>query len=174
MSEKTSFLTKLKTKISFKNKNIIISFVVILVCVLALMFCGTLGQKNSSEQEQSSAEKTNETCSALEYANQVGANLCEIINNVKGLSNAKVVVVVESSPIVNYLTDKNQDGEAIVYIKNGSKYEPAVVSQFLPKITGILVVANGISNLEVKYNLLNAISAVYNVDISSIEILEGK
>lgn len=174
MADKTNFIAKLKSLISVRNRKIFMIFCIIVVCVFILMFSGFATEKNKNNTQQQNNEEIAFSCDALEYANQVSQTLQSIINNIKGLTNAKVVVVVESSPVINYLTEKNGDAAAVVYYKNGSKYEPAVVSQFLPKITGILVVVNGISNLEVKYNLLNAISAVYNLDISSIEILEGK
>lgn len=170
--EKQSLLQKLKKCFSFKNKNILIFFCVIIAIAIVLLGFGN-NKKTSTNKTQENTQITY-TFDALEYSNQVGANLQNIINNVKGVSNAKVVVVVSQSPKIEYLTEQSDKGCAVVYFKNGSTYQPVVVTQFLPQITGVLVVANGVSNLQIKNNLINAISSVYNLNISCIDILEGK
>lgn len=172
MTEKQSWFSKIKEKFSLKNKNILISVIIVIVCVVALISMSNLSTQQSNTS--STSKNNNATFDTLEYANQVSQNLTQIINNVKGVSNAKVVVVVSQSFKTEYLTETSQDGQTVVYIKNGSSYEPAIITQIQPTITGILVVAKGTNNLQVKNNLLNAISAVYNVSVSCIDILEGK
>jgi stage III sporulation protein AG len=168
----TKFWEKLNIKKLSKNKHIIFALVIVLLCGLVIIFTSTKSSSDNSEKQVTTAASSS---SALEYASAVAANLQEMIGAVNGVSNAKVVVVVESSPVIHYLTEESsQEQSAIVYYKQGSNYQPVAVAEFLPKITGILVVAKGVDNLTIKYNLLNAISAVYNLDISSIDILEGK
>ena len=172
MADKQSLLSKFKQKILLKNKHIFIIALIIIACIIFVSF-NTLTSK-TSKNNNSEVQELTKTFDALEYASQVSQNLQNTINNVKGISNAKVVVVVSQSPIEEYLTEEEGDKNVVVYIKNGATYQPVKVTQFLPKITGILVVAKGVSNLQIKNNLLNAISAVYNVNISCIDILEGK
>lgn len=173
MAEKQNWLSKFKLKFPLKNKNTLLIAGIAILCVVALFF-GSISSKNKSSNNTSSTQSTTYTFDALEYANQVGQTLQDTINNIEGVSNAKVVVVVQQSPKVEYLTQTSNSELAVVYIKNGSIYQPVVVTQFLPQITGILVVADGVNNLQIRNNLLNAISAVYNVNISCIDILEGK
>ncbi len=168
MAKSKEILAKIKQKIYQQKKHIVIIACIILLCIVVwFSFKPTDG--TSAEDNE-----ITQTFDALEYANQVGSNLAEIINNVSGISNAKVVVVVEQSPKVEYLTEEATNSKVVVYNKNGSNYEPAIITQFLPQIKGILVVAKGVNNLQLKNNLLNAISAVYGINISCIDILEGK
>lgn len=162
-----------------KNKHIAIPLVIVLMCIAVWLCFGSIFSKPSGQSKSSSNSSQQQYNSsgsdALDYANSVASNLQNVINNVKGISGAKVVVVVESSPTINYLTEETGDGkQVIVYDKQGSNYKPVATCQFLPKITGVLVVAKGVENLNIRYNILNAIAAVYNVNVSNIEILEGK
>lgn len=175
MAEKPKLLSKIKDIKLFKNKHIAYFSVILLLCIAVLIAVSGFGKnkKSTASTINTSGEQTT-TFSSLAYAAKVSENLQNIINNVKGISNAKVVVVVQQSPKIEYLTETTNNQAAIVYNKQGSNYQPVAVAEFLPTITGILVVANGTTDLAVKNNLLNAISAVYNLEISRIDILEGK
>ena len=172
--------TVLKEKLAkiFKNKHIAIPLVIALMCIALLICFGSFGTKNKTSNRTATSQTQSSTSAsfdALKYADEVAASMQSAINCIKGISNAKVIVVVESSPTMEYLTeDDGQGGKVLVYDKQGSTYKPIATCQFLPKITGVLVVAKGVSDLQIKYNILNAISAVYNVNVSNIEILEGK
>lgn len=156
----------------FKNKHIKIAVIILLVCIASLLFFSSV---SLPKKEQQSATKIQTQSSALEYSKEVGANLQEILSGVKGLTNVKVSVVVESSPTLKYLTIQNGENISVVFDKQSSTTNsPVVVAELLPKITGILIVAKGTNDLKLKNNLLNAISATYGVDIAKINILEGK
>lgn len=176
MAEKPSLLQKFKNLKLLKNKHITYTLVILLCCIALLIAVSGFTKKSKTVQDNSSTslQSVQQSSSAIAYANAVSSNLQNIINSVKGISNAKVLVVVTESPTIKYLTEETNGNTAIVYNKQGSSYQPVAIAEFLPKITGILIVANGTTNLAVKNNLLNAISAVYNVDISRIDILEGK
>ncbi len=175
MAEKSKLLSKISNIKILKNKHIRLAVIIILVCIAVLLALSSFTKKkttNNTANKNQSLQTVDS--SALNYANQVSKTLEGIINNIKGISNAKVVVVVSESPKMEYLTEDEGDKKVIVYDKQGSSYKPVAVVEFLPKITGILIVAKGTNDLSLKNNLLNAISAVYNVDISCIDILEGK
>lgn len=168
MAKLKEMFSKIKQKIPLGKKHICIVVCILLLCIM-IWFSFKPEQNTATKSEQPT-----QVFDSLEYANQVGANLQSIINNISGISNAKVVVVVEQSPKLEYLTEETTNGKVVVYNKSGSSYEPVIITQFSPQIKGILVVAKGVNNLQLKNNLLNAISAVYNINISCIDILEGK
>lgn len=175
MAEKIGFIGKIKANKFLKNKHIVRTAVIALLCIVVLLVVSCFSStKPKTENTLNTTSVSNS--SAIEYANLVSSNLQNIVNNIKGISNARVMVVVEESPTIKYLTETNSSsGEVtIVYDKQGSTYRPVAIAELLPKITGILVVAKGVSDLTIKYNLLNAISVVYNIDVSCIDILEGK
>ena len=89
----------------FKNKHIKIAVIILLVCIASLLFFSSV---SLPKKEQQSATKIQTQSSAIEYSKEVGANLQEILSGVKGLTNVKVSVVVESSPTLKYLTIQNR------------------------------------------------------------------
>lgn len=168
-----NFFKKLLGIKIFKNKHVKVAIIILLVCIAGLIFVSAVVPLNTDAK----TEKQNSTSqfSASSYAKEVQNNLEEVLGNVKGLSNVKVLVVVESSPTIKYLTIDNNGEIQVVYNKQTStSSSPAIVGEMLPKITGILIVAKGTNDLRLKNNLLNAISATYGVDIAKIDILEGK
>ena len=172
MKEDGGLLAKIKGIKLFQNKHIRLAIIILFVCIAALIFLSTFSSKESKEQNLTNTQITS---SALEYSKSVSDNLKDILSSVKGLSNVKVTVVVESSPTIKYLTVEAGDNTSVIYSKQSSSSgSPVVVAELLPKITGILIVAKGTNDLKLKNNLLNAISATYGVDIAKIDILEGK
>ncbi len=158
----------------FKNKHIVLPVVIALMCIVVVLFISSISGSSSktTTQETTQLQSSN---TALSYAAEVSSTLQDAINCISGVSNAKVVIVVESSPTSIYLTDTDSAGNTVVvYNKQGSNYSAIEVCQMLPKITGVLVVAKGVTDLAVRYNIINAIAAVYNLNVSCIEILEGK
>ena len=94
--------------------------------------------------------------------------------------------MVDSSPEIKFLEEQNssstQNGEnsiesiqtTIVMAKDGSVTSPIVTIELLPKITGVLIVASGASDIKLKTTLINATASVLSVNISNVEVLEGK
>lgn len=52
--------------------------------------------------------------------------------------------------------------------------EPLIVKEINPKVLGILIVAQGGGNVEVKSTIINATKAVFDIDINKIQVLEMK
>lgn len=61
-----------------------------------------------------------------------------------------------------------------VIIKDGGISNPIVLSEIMPDIKGVIVVAEGADNVRVKLDLLKAVQALLNVKSSQIEIFSGK
>ena len=148
----------------FSNKK---TLVMILACVLIAVLLFTLSNRGTKNNSEATNETTN---TVTAYSKMVSNELENILSAVSGISNAKVLVVVESTPVKKYLTASDE----VVLKKSGSSSSPVELCEVYPKITGVLIIAKGTTNLKVKNDILNAISAVYGVDISKIDILEGK
>ena len=169
-----SFLKKIK---DFKHIKTIV--VVILSLIVAVIFLSSFKTKSSKSEDQ----KNETTLSALEYCKQQENRLESVLANVKGIKNVKVFVMVEESPEIVYLTDKTErktGGETTgitttaVVVRNGSITNCLVVVEKLPKIVGVMVIANGAGDLKMKTTLTNTISSVLGVNISNVEVMEGK
>ena len=99
------------------------------------------------------------------------------------VTSASVMVMVESSPKIEYLTEREEDvktdekgsssvvSTTVVFEKNGSVNTPIVVTTIMPKVTGVFIVLNKISP-STKISIINSISIVLNIDSKCISILQ--
>lgn len=171
------FKEKFKNLFSDKKKSFIFVFVAIVVV-------GVLLVSSYFETDSSKKQIENESdFSILEYSNNIEKKLQAMILSVEEIESASVMVMVESTPKISYLTEGEETIETdekgssstksttVVFEKNGSVYAPIVVTTLMPKVTGVLIVVNNIS-ASTKHSLLNSVAVVLNIDVSSISILQ--
>lgn len=158
-----------------------IAIAILLMVIVVVIFF------SSFKTEKETKTKTIEnSLSAMEYCENIENRLINVIGTVKGVGKVDVFVMVDASPTIKYLEEsitstEEKDGNkstsiqtTIVMSKNGTITNPVVVLELMPKITGVLVVASGAKDIKLKTTLINTISAILNVDISNVEVLEGK
>jgi stage III sporulation protein AG len=62
-----------------------------------------------------------------------------------------------------------------VYEEGGSGVKkPIVVKELMPKVQGVLVVAQGVNEPTVKENIVNSVRVLLNVPIHKIQVVEGE
>ena len=164
-----------------KTKNVKVIFLLLLSVLIFVIFFSGLDVKSSKKNVKS---KT--TLSAVEYCETVENRLINVLGKIKGIGNVDVFVMVDASPTIKFLeetkseTTKKEQSEIvnieteIVMQKNGTITSPVVVVELMPKITGVLIVASGANNIKLKTSLINTVSAILNINISNVEVLEGK
>lgn len=168
----SSFLKRIR---DFKKWKTLL--VVVLCFVVVLIFASSF----KSKSDKTSQEEIFVSSSALAYCKEQENRLEQVLENVKGISNVKVFVMVDESPTLKYVEDgnnsssesQNSTSSSTVLIKNGSTTKPIIVVEMLPKIKGVLVIAKGAKDLMMKSTLTNIISSVLGINISSVEVLEG-
>ena len=151
----------------FTNKKALIYLSVAILSVIALVLFSSSFTKQTTKSDSSSQTFK----SSANYAENLETRIENLLANVSGVTSAKVVVYVESSTKKEYLTNSSGD---IVTTKDSSGTAPVIIEEILPKITGILICYGGTKDVATKNNILRAISSTFNVDISKIDILEGK
>lgn len=153
-------------------------FVVFLSIIVVVIFASSFRRK--TVKNSSSSTKTSSL--AIEYCKSQENRLEQVLENVKGISNVKVFVMVDEGPTLRYVEDSSrsdsQNNNTIttttVIVKNGTISQPIVVVETLPKIKGVLVIAKGAGNIKTKSMLTNIISSVLCINISNVEVLEGR
>ncbi len=171
-----------KEKKTFSFKNLI---VVILILVVLVIFLSTIFPKKKSSSE-SGLNGLSNSFKSLEYCEAVENRLECVLKNIEGVGKVEVFVMVDSSPTIKYLMESNsttnQNGESgstsvqttVYEARNGSIYSPVVEVEILPKIIGVLIVATGAKDSMLKATLTNIVSNVLSVNISNVEVVEGK
>ncbi len=126
-----------------------------------------------------------------EYENQ----LKEILETIIGVDDVSVVVNVDATSLKVYeknksnknttteetdkeggkrsVTDQSSE-EEIVMIKNGDKETPVVVQTKKPDIRGVLVVAQGVDNVQIKQTIIEAVTRVLDVPSHRVAVAPKK
>ncbi|MBE5937522.1 MAG: hypothetical protein E7265_05785 [Lachnospiraceae bacterium] len=174
----------------FKDKNIGTDKMLLLglagvILIISPMFSG---KKNNSNNEASTTAVNYEmTCK--EYAKYMEERVCEIIKNVEGAGNVKVMInfkstsekiVLTESPY-SYNETNEEDGaggfrtiyeenneEKVIYDSDDSPY---ITKEVLPEILGVAVIADGGENPVVKEKIINVIKALFDLSINKIAVV---
>ena len=147
MSEKTKKPIKWLEKL--KNvKHIEIYIAIIFIVILLLIYFS-----NKSTNDKSNLQKTYDS-SVSAYIDNLETNLEEILSNIAGVSDVKVMITLNMS---------NLDIE-------NSKIS---MTKF-PEIKGVLVTAKGVNVTANKLKILHAIEALIEVNNGNIEILSSE
>ncbi|WP_228728139.1 stage III sporulation protein AG [Brevibacillus composti] len=130
-----------------------------------------------------------------EYENMYETQLKEILTSVVGVGDVEVMVNLDSTPELvveknrnirsstNQETDKdratrNQNDqsrdEQVVVVQGGKQDQPVVLKTLKPKVRGVLVVAKGAENIQVKAWITEAVQKVLDVPAYKISILPKK
>ncbi|MBR2861773.1 MAG: hypothetical protein IKB86_08055 [Clostridia bacterium] len=114
-----------------------------------------------------------------------------VLSNIKGAGNVRVMITYESLGEVicanttetqtNTVTEKSENGsvkesetvvenKAPVTIGSGNGENPLVILEKEPEIKGVIVVAQGADNINVRINLQKAVETVLQVSPNQVEI----
>lgn len=145
-----------------KKKQIILILALSLICLLLVVV--------------SFSNKTSKTESfSNDYIGNLEIKLEETLSKIDGVGKIKVIINVESGmeSILAYkkIITENSYGKQVEetpIIVNG---QTVVLKEMFPKITGVLIVAEGVKNLSVMSKVQQATLALLDININQIEIL---
>lgn len=130
-----------------------------------------------------------------EYENIYETQLRDILASVVGVGEVEVMVNLESTPELvveknrNIRSSTNQEmdkekatrnqndqsrDEQVVIVQGGKQDAPVIVKTLKPKVRGVLVVAKGADNIQVKAWITEAVQKVLDVPAYKISILPKK
>jgi len=129
-----------------------------------------------------------------DYENRYETQLEEILETVVGVGAVEVMVNLDSTP--ELVVEKNRDARSAttqetdkdratrnqseqtrneqVVVISGKQEQPVVVKTLKPKVRGVLVVAKGADNIQVKAWITEAVQKVLDVPAYKISILPKK
>ena len=182
MTEKKSLIDKFQFFKKLKKIKGIEYIIIGLVCVLVLIVYFI----SSNAKDNVTSSNTGQVTSASLYAQELESKLCNVLSQIDGAGKVSAMVTLESggeivvatsteerintSSSTSNSTQSNTKVESPVIVNNS----PLVVMEYLPKIKGVIIVAEGASNVKVKLELLKAVQTLIDIDYSHIEILAGK
>ena len=103
-----------------------------------------------------------------------------IISKINGVGRVDVMVTLEDKGVTYYAQDeqvkKDENNKSTekshVFSKKSSTEEPLIIKRTEPKVSGILVCAEGARDPQVKSNIISAASALLGIKSHRIEVLE--
>lgn len=156
-------------------KNRIKLFVVIgIVGVLLILLSEVLPQNSQSE----SASLTGCEISYSDYVEELEDKTQNIISSINGVGECKVMITLKDTNESVYAknsSEKTDDGsysqdyEYVLYELNGED-TPVLVKQNFPKIQGVVVVCQGGDNVEIKEQIVNSITSLFDVSSSKVSV----
>lgn len=175
--DKKSLISKFK--IIEKLKKIKgIEWIIVVVASLIVFLIYYSSAFGKSEQSNTGINVS----TSSQYAKEVEDKLCKVLSNVLGAGKVSVMLTLESgSEIVvaktkeeRTNTSSNSTSVTVVESPVIVGKEPIILVEILPKIKGVIVVAQGADDVKVRLELLRAVQALVDVDSNKIEIFVGK
>ena len=144
------------------------------------MMGNSSGSGNSSVDdnlESGMSDGEDEPLSDLEkYEAQTEQKLEELLSTVAGAGQVRVMLTWEGSSERQVEKDRISNADSVeeetIYQENDSGKYPYVVSWTNPKVTGVLVIAEGGGNTKVKAEILEAVQALFGIEPHKIKIMK--
>ena len=113
-----------------------------------------------------------------DYASILESKLSKVLSEVDGAGKVSVIITVESGMetvlAMETVTTETANGTEIVETPIVVNGKTVVLKELFPKITGVLIVAEGASSISVLNKIQQATMSLLDVDINNIEILTMK
>ncbi len=152
-------LKKLLSKV--KIEYLIIGIIAI-VCLLTIS--GSFSKKSTSDDKSD----------VDEYVENLESKLKKNLSLVSGAGKVSVIISVESGMETVLATVKTHDDDTIREEPFTVGGKTVVITETYPKISGVVIVAEGADNLQVRVSLINATCVFLNIDSEKIQILTRK
>lgn len=164
---KEKFEELLKSK-QFKTKFLVIMGVVGIVLILLseIDFTPTKPKQDLSSNDY------------VSYVNNLDKELTEIISNIDGVGNCKVMITLKNTSesvyaknTENSLSDgsSSQNDEYVIY--NGENGDsPLLLKENFPAIEGVAVVCSGGDNVKIQEQIKKCVSALFNISSNRISV----
>ena len=132
-----------------------------------------------SKSAKTTEKATQSVSSEVEYVSNLENKLCSVLSNITGVSKVNVVISLKDGFSYKYATDTETKTvstggsetsvttQTVILVSN----QPVVEQEIYPSIKGVVVVAKGAEDVNVKMKILNAIETILQVDAKDISIL---
>ena len=168
----------------------------VLLLIIAMPTSPGSSKENKTEDRktpESSQTISDSSSDTKNYACVLENRLKRILKQVDGVGNVDVMVTLsdsgesivekdkkEQTEQINETdsdggtrtTTERETGETTVYVENGSETYPYVTREILPKVEGVLVVAEGGDNPKVISDISDTVMALFRVEAHKIKVVK--
>lgn len=179
-----------------KTENIVVFLIIVVITIIAINFILKDNQKSSNNLEDNNIQSNKGTTMVDSgSSDDLEKKLESILSKINGVDNVSVLVTYSSSqesvPMYDVkqsdtitqekdssggerTTTQNDTQKTVVYKEQSGAKEPIVQTTIIPKISGVMIVASGVSDSKIKSDISTAVEAVTGVGSHKIQILERK
>jgi stage III sporulation protein AG len=180
-----NYLETLKNITKDKSKEKLIYILILCVVLfIAISYIFNDNKKTEVSLNENSANSNNTSIqSNINTSKDVmEEKLAKILSEISGINDVSVMITYSSDGKINPVYNtKEEDKEgkktvdsSVVYNEEDSSKKVVIESTETPKVEGVIVVATGASNVEIRSKIAQAVSAVTNVAIYKIQVFEKK
>lgn len=154
-----------------------------------------VGQSQGTTQDAAQGLEEGLDASLSAYEADLEKRLSQILEGMTGVGQVEVMITLASSqelvvekdrPMTRSNTSESDgeggsrsiyqtdSGETTVYSSSGSESEPYVVKTLMPKVEGVLVMAQGAGTGDISMNITEAVQALFDLEAHKIKVLPMK
>lgn len=172
---------------------IVLAFMLLAMNVLLPSTKKLSNKITSSTSKQDNASSTTVSAQGKEesYEEQQKIDLTNILKKMNGVGDVDVMISFENGeekvPAYDKNTqtstteetdneggkrtnNQNTDGSKVVMTSGDGSNEPFILTTYKPKITGVVIVAEGAENSKTKYEIEQAVSKLYNLTLDKVNV----
>ena len=190
------FIIKIKKYLEeVNNKKFMLNLFIILIIGIILLIVANifLEQKKDTEKALESENIINNPMiNDLDYGSLLEKKLEEILSQLKGVGKVKAMITLEDTveKIPAFNTTKNSETtneidsqggtreivreDMTIQVVTGNEGSPIVLKEIRPTVKGVIVIAEGAEDLEIKEMLYEAVKTVLGIASNKVEVYSSK
>lgn len=159
MSEQQTVAGKIRAKLNSGKLLEIIAVIALIAAVVLIVLMNFSGENKTVN------------ASGEDYAASLETRLASVLSQMRGAGNVYVFITIDSEgeKVIATESTVNADG-SVTETPVLSGGEVIVLEEKNPEITGVLIVAEGADDLNVRFNLLEATASVLDIDQSIVKV----
>ncbi len=154
----------------------------VVLCGLALIFMSWGGEFFSSGNEVETVEEEKEESSGdslAMYKAEMEQELRELLQSVQGVGTVQVMLTLRASNEKVTLKDNSsredtQEEETVLIEDSDRNSSPYVVQEKEPELEGVVIVCDGGDDTQIKREITEAVSALFQIESHKIKIMKSK
>ena len=175
--------------------NLIIVFLVgVLILIVTNFFNGSneIAKSATADAQQQDQPTQSEI---LNYELSKKTELKNMLSSVQGVGKVDLMIYFESGeelvPALNQNnvnsttkendgqggernTTQNTNGSQVVITNEGNNSKPLILKKNYPKVTGVMIVAEGAEDRQVQYGIKNAVASLFDISTNKVNVYPMK
>lgn len=164
-----------------KIKTIQIAAAVVLIIVILIIYFSTFIKPSSDTNTDTGI------VSAADYCEKTQKDLCEFLSKIKGAGKVTVLINFASTTelVIAYITNINtttnvaeggkyvessQSSSNPVILTQAGSQVPLIIKEIYPKVNGVIVGAEGATDVKVKLELFDAVRTYFKLNAADVQV----